>query len=60
MNAAFRFVKDLFGDAPASEFGPLALKAVREAMIETGLSRGVVNGWGRAMRRPYTVASRIF
>jgi integrase len=28
---------------PAEEFGPLKLKEVREAMIKTGLSRGVVN-----------------
>ena len=28
---------------PTEEFGPLKLKEVREAMIKTGLSRGVVN-----------------
>jgi integrase len=31
---ALRFLKNLYGHMPAREFGPLALKAVREAMVE--------------------------
>jgi len=33
----------LYGKEPVGRFGPLALKTVRQAMIERGLSRGVVN-----------------
>jgi integrase len=40
---SLRPLKELYGHTPAADFGPLALKAVRERMIEAGLSRGVVN-----------------
>jgi integrase len=40
---SLRYVKELYGATPAVSFGPLALKAVRQAMIEDDLSRGVVN-----------------
>lgn len=44
-------LNDLYADLPAGEFGPLALKAVRERMIARGLSRGVVNDYiGRIKR----------
>lgn len=33
----------LFGRTPAAAFGPKALRAVRDAMIDAGLSRGLVN-----------------
>jgi integrase len=38
-----RPLKKLFGTTAAASFGPLALKAVRQRMIEADLSRGVVN-----------------
>ena len=38
-----RFVVPLYGRTPVSDFGPLALKAVREKMIEAGHKRGVIN-----------------
>jgi hypothetical protein len=36
-------LKQLYGPTPASEFGPLKLKAVRQRMMDDGLSRGVIN-----------------
>jgi integrase len=38
---ALRFLKRLYGDTPAAAFGPLALKAVREAMVEHPVTRKV-------------------
>lgn len=40
---ALRPVKRLYGRRPAADFGPKALKAVRQTMIEDGLSRGTIN-----------------
>lgn len=40
---ALRPLKQLYGRTPGAKFGPLALKAVRQRMIDTGLSRGVIN-----------------
>ena len=45
MRCALGYVKRLYGHTPASQFGPLAIKAVREAMIEAGLSRNTTNGY---------------
>jgi integrase len=36
-------LRELYGSTPAAEFGPRALKAVRQHMVDQGLSRGVVN-----------------
>jgi integrase len=38
-----RAVKAAYGHTAAADFGPLALKAVRHRMVESGLCRGVVN-----------------
>ena len=40
---ALRPLKRLYGSTRVADFGPRALKAVRQAMIDKGLSRGVVN-----------------
>ncbi|MGP1346172.1 MAG: tyrosine-type recombinase/integrase [Phycisphaerales bacterium] len=40
---SMRYLLPLFGDTPVSAFGPLNLKAVRQAMIERDLSRRYVN-----------------
>ncbi len=40
---ALRPVRKLYADRPAAEFGPKALRTCRQAMIEKGWSRGVVN-----------------
>ena len=41
---AMRPLKRLYGHTVADEFGPLALKAVRQTMIAAGLARKTVNG----------------
>jgi integrase len=38
---ALRFVKRLYGEKSAKDFGPLALKAVRQAMVEHPVTRKV-------------------
>jgi integrase len=40
---SFRPLKELYGASNAAEFGPLALKAVRERMIQAGLCRKLIN-----------------
>jgi integrase len=40
---ALRFLKRLYGHTPARDFGPLALKAVRQTMIESGRCRRLIN-----------------
>lgn len=40
---AMRPLKELYGRTSADKFGPLALKAVRQRMIDARLSRGVIN-----------------
>jgi integrase len=40
---ALRPLKALFGGTTARDFGPMSLKLVRQSMIDSGLSRGVVN-----------------
>ncbi len=41
--ATFRPLKALYGSVVATEFGPLALKVVRQRMIDDKLSRRVIN-----------------
>jgi len=43
MRYALRPVRILFGESLAREFGPLKLKAVQQHMVDSDLSRGVVN-----------------
>lgn len=51
IRAALRPVKELYSKQPASKFGPLALKAVRERMVSAGMSRTTVNqNAGRIVR----------
>jgi integrase len=40
---ALRFARRLYGHSPAKDFGPSALKAVRQAMIEAGRCRSLIN-----------------
>ena len=40
---ALRPLRKLYGMSPADRFGPLALKAVRSSMVESGLCRNEVN-----------------
>ena len=51
IRAALRPVKELYSKQPASTFGPLALKAVRARMVDSGMSRTTVNqNTGRIVR----------
>lgn len=40
---ALKIVRELYGRKSADEFGPLALKAVRQRMVDNGWSRGYIN-----------------
>ncbi|WP_422931371.1 tyrosine-type recombinase/integrase [Singulisphaera sp. PoT] len=40
---AFRALKAMFGSTPARDFGPKALKLVRQSMVDSGLARTVIN-----------------
>ena len=40
---ALKLVRELYGRTTANEFGPLALKAVRQRMIDKGWSRSTIN-----------------
>ncbi len=47
----------LYGHRPATEFGPLALKAVRQAMIDSGLCRRQVNARVGRVKRVFKWAA---
>lgn len=53
LKLAMRFLHSLYGDVPAGEFGPLALKACREAMIGKGLCRTTINGYVSRIRQVF-------
>lgn len=46
-----RNTRAVYGDLPAAEFGPLALKAVRQKFIDLGWSRRTVNQQVERLRR---------
>ncbi len=48
-----RVVRDHYGLTPAAEFGPIAMKAVRQAMINRGWCRGLVNQRVNRVRRVF-------
>ena len=51
IRSAIRQVRELYGSCNAIDFGPVALKAVRQQMIDSGLSRGVINQHVGRIRR---------
>ncbi|MGE0537448.1 MAG: tyrosine-type recombinase/integrase [Pirellulales bacterium] len=53
MREALRPVRRLFGDTLAEQFGPKALKLVREQMINQGLSRKVINQRVNRIKRAF-------
>lgn len=53
IRAALRPVRRLYGNLPATEFGPLALKAVREEMVRGGLCRSTINSNISRIRRMF-------
>jgi integrase len=48
---AIRPLKELYGGTPAAKFGPLALRAIQEAMIAQGLSRKTINHFFSTIKR---------
>jgi site-specific recombinase XerD len=46
-------LRRLYSERPAVEFGPLALRALQEAMVKAGLSRRVVNARTNRIRRVF-------
>jgi integrase len=54
---ALRALRQLYGHTVARDFGPLALRAVRDAMVKAGLSRGVVNARINRLRRMFKWAA---
>ena len=43
IKCSLRYIKQWYGKTPATEFGPLALKSIRDRMIEDALSRTYIN-----------------
>jgi len=50
---AMKPLHELYGSLPASEFGPLKLKACRERMIDQGLARTTINGFVSRIRQAF-------
>lgn len=50
---SLRPLKTLYGHTLGRDFGPLALKAVRQSMLESGLSRRVINSRIGRVRRVF-------
>jgi integrase len=53
IGCALRFVRELYYDTITSEFGPLALKAVRLKMVQAGYARTTVNSSVHRVRRMF-------
>lgn len=51
MKYALRPLRRLYGSMPAGDFGPRALKVVRQSMIEADLSRSVINNRVNRIKR---------
>jgi len=57
VRCAMRPLKRLYGREPASMFGPLALKAVRQQMVASGLARMTVNAQVQVIKRMFKWAT---
>ncbi len=51
LKATIRYLRELYGEALATEFGPLALKAVRQKFVELKWCRNTVNARVERIRR---------
>lgn len=56
---ALRPLRKLYGETPARDFGPLALRAVREEMVRSGLARTSVNARVDRIRRAFRWAASV-
>jgi site-specific recombinase XerD len=54
---ALRPLRRLYGHSPAKEFGPMALRAVQQEMVQAGLCRSVVNFRVNRVRRAFKWAA---
>lgn len=54
---AIKPVRELYAELPAVEFGPLALKAVRQKLIDSGLCRSLINRRIDAVKRAFKWAT---
>lgn len=54
---AIRPVRELYGATAATEFGPLALKAIRQHMIQAGLCRALINRRVDVVKRAFKWAA---
>lgn len=50
---AIKVARGLYGSTPAAEFGPLALKAVRNQMVSIGWARKTINCQVRRLRKVF-------
>jgi integrase len=57
VRAALRYLRRTYGDTPAARFGPLALKTVRDQMIQAGLSRTYINASVGRIKRVFKWAA---
>jgi integrase len=57
IRSAFRPLRRLYGITPAIKFGPLALRTVRQAMIDAGMCRGTINKHVGRIRRMFRWAT---
>ncbi len=57
IKAALKYLRSWYGKEPAVEIGPVRLKALRQRMIEDGLSRRYINDQVDRIRRMYKWAA---
>ncbi len=57
VRVALRHVRELYGPSPAASFGPLALKAVRQRMVDAGMARTTINALVNRIRRMFRWAA---
>ena len=57
VRVALRLLRELYGRTPASEFGPLALKAVRQKLINAGNARTYINDVCAVIRQVFKWAA---
>jgi hypothetical protein len=59
IKAALRPLRALYGRTPARDFGPLALRAVRDRMVGDGLMRTTINNRVARIRRAFRWAASV-
>ncbi len=59
IKAALRPLRSLYGATQAKDFGPLALRAVRDEMVRSGLARTSVNARVDRIRRAFRWAASV-